>query len=194
VTLNDDWPDGTRPPVGFGQALRISNAVTSGSFGDQAFSPGLTEPAGETARKHFEASFDVATTSDAVQPGLAISVSPDNGHGARMSYLRFEDHADGVRVFFDGANAAGGFDETRIATLEPASAHSIRFLINFRHADDVKVFIDGKKAISGTTGEPLQGRRRPAGGTDHRCCSARRALAAPKRSVPLLDRQPDHVD
>ena len=31
---------------GFGQALQISNAVTSGSFGDQAFSPGLTDPAG----------------------------------------------------------------------------------------------------------------------------------------------------
>ena len=48
---------------GFGQALRISNAVTSGSFGDQAFSPGLTNPAGETAMKHFEASFNIATTS-----------------------------------------------------------------------------------------------------------------------------------
>ena len=45
---------------GFGQALRISNAVTSGGFGDQAFSPGLTDPAGESAQKHFEASFDIA--------------------------------------------------------------------------------------------------------------------------------------
>ena len=45
---------------GFGKALRISNAVTSGAFGDQTFSPGLTEPAGETARKHFEASFKIA--------------------------------------------------------------------------------------------------------------------------------------
>ena len=57
-------------------------------------------------------------------------------------------------MFFDGANAAGGFDETDIATLDRASAHSIRFLINFKTgADDVKVFIDGKKLIAGTTWE-----------------------------------------
>src|SRR5438874_709739 len=31
-----------------GQALRISDAVTSGSFGDQTFSPGLADEAGET--------------------------------------------------------------------------------------------------------------------------------------------------
>ena len=139
---------------GFGQAMRISNAVTTGAFGDQAFSPGLTEPAGESALRHFEASFDIATTSNEVQPGLAISVSPDNGQGARMSYLRFVDQADGVHVFFDGANAEGGFDETKIATLERTSAHSIRFLVGFkRGADDVKVFVDGKKAITGTTWE-----------------------------------------
>jgi hypothetical protein len=35
---------------GFGsQALRLSDAVTSGSFGDQTFSPGLAQPAGEAA-------------------------------------------------------------------------------------------------------------------------------------------------
>ena len=32
------------------QALRISDAVTSGSFGDQTFSPGLVRPAGEGRR------------------------------------------------------------------------------------------------------------------------------------------------
>ena len=71
-----------------------------------------------------------------------------------MSYLRFEDQADGVHVFFDGATATGGFMEKDIATLDRASAHSIRFLINFKKgADDVKVFIDGKKLISDTTWE-----------------------------------------
>jgi len=139
---------------GFGQALQISNAVTSGSFGDQAFSPGLAQPAGETANKHLEASFNIATTADAMQSGLAISVSPDNGQGARMSYLRFEDQTDGVHVFFDGATAEGDFMEKDIATLSRASAHTIRFLITFKKgADDVKVFIDGKRLISDTTWE-----------------------------------------
>ena len=50
--------------------------------------------------------------------------------------------------------------ETDIATLDRASAHSIRFLITFKKgADDVKVFIDGKKLISDTTWEDYY--RRP---------------------------------
>ena len=40
---------------GFGaQALRVSNAVTSGSFGDQTFSPGLSQAAGESGQSHFD--------------------------------------------------------------------------------------------------------------------------------------------
>ena len=92
---------------GFGKALQISNAVTSGSFGDQTFSPGLADPAGESAQKHFEASFTSQRRRMTMQQGLAISVSPDNGQGARMSYLRFEDQTDGVHVFFDGTTADG---------------------------------------------------------------------------------------
>jgi hypothetical protein len=137
---------------GFGRALQISNAVTTGAFGDQAFSPGLTKPAGETASKHFEASFDIATTSNTQQEGLAISVSPDNGQGARMSYLRFADESDGVGVYFTDAS----FNQQRIATLSRTSAHTIRLMINFKKGpsnDDVKIFIDNKKGISATTWE-----------------------------------------
>ena len=47
---------------GFGtQALRVSNAVTSGSFGDQTFSPGLSQAAGESALRHFDSTFLVGT-------------------------------------------------------------------------------------------------------------------------------------
>jgi hypothetical protein len=149
---------------GFGaQALRLSDATTSGSFGDQTFSPGLASPASEAAgHTHFEASFDIGTTQATLQSGLHMSVSPDNGTGARMSYLRFEDQADGVHVFFDDVTNPGpvgtvsNFNETDIATLDRSSAHSIRFLINLKRGpgnDDVKVFIDGKKAVTGTTWE-----------------------------------------
>ena len=149
---------------GFGtQALRLSNSVTSGSFGDQTFSPGLATPAGESsAAAHFSARFMIGTTLATVQPGLVTSVSPDNGSGGRMSYLRFEDQNDGVHVFFDDVTDNGPlgtvatFNETDIATLSRAKAHSIRFEINFKNGpgnDVVKVFIDGKKAITGTTWE-----------------------------------------
>ena len=153
---------------GFGdQALRLSNSITSGSFGDQTFSPGLLSPAGESAAKHFDASFQIGTAFAAEQPGLSMSVSPDNGVGGRMSYLRFEDHFDGVHVFFDDITGTEAFNETDIATLNRTNAHTIRFLINFKVGpvnDDVKIFVDGKKLITGTTWEgyyPLVGESVP---------------------------------
>jgi hypothetical protein len=142
------------PRFSFGKALQISNAVTSGAFGDQAFSPGLTEPAGESARKHFEASFNIATTSNAVQEGLAISVSPDNGLGARMSYLRFEDQTDGVHVFFSEARGAT-FKESDIATLSRTGDHAVKFSLDFGAATSkaVTITIDGEVVATGSTWE-----------------------------------------
>jgi hypothetical protein len=139
----------------FGQALQISNAVTSGSFGDQTFSPSVA-PAGDapaSALQHFDASFQIATVNATVQPDLSISVSPDNGQGARVSYLRFQDQADGVHVFFDDIRNSKNFKEKDVATLSRTSAHTIEFSIDFKGAssDSAKVFIDGKLTVSGTT-------------------------------------------
>jgi hypothetical protein len=149
---------------GFGtQALRVSDAITSGSFGDQTFTPGLSSPAGEPpAKKDFNASFRIGTALAAEQSGLHMSVSPDDGNGGRMSYLRFEDQADGVHVFFVDVTDPGPFptvatfNETDIATLSRTRAHSIAFSIKFKkgpHNDRVKIAIDGKKKITGTTWE-----------------------------------------
>ena len=92
VAANDHYP--AAETYRFGEfALRLSDAVTSESFGDQTFTPGLAEPAGESPLKtRFSATFWIGTTKATEQPGLHMSVSPDNGSGARMSYLRFEDH------------------------------------------------------------------------------------------------------
>jgi hypothetical protein len=120
----------------------LSDAYTSGTFGDQTFSPGLSQPAGEPpAQTHFEAGFRIGTQSN-VRPGLRMSVSPDDGNGSRMSYLPFEDQADGVHVFFDDVTDPGPlpvvaiFNETEIATLNRARAHSIRFSIDFKTATE----------------------------------------------------------
>src|SRR5215468_7714603 len=68
-------------PAGFAaQAFRISNAITSASFGDWAFSKSLTDEAGEpgasnlgysggTRQPHFEVSFDIAAADPNEQPG-----------------------------------------------------------------------------------------------------------------------------
>jgi hypothetical protein len=147
---------------GFGQALQISDATTSGSFGDQTFSPALTQAAGESAQTHFDATFQIGTTSDTAQAGSHLSVSPDNGSGGRMSYLRFEDQGDGVHVFFDDVTDSGPFykmatfNETGIATLDRTTAHTIRFSIDFKPGpanDVVNIYIDNVLKATGTTWE-----------------------------------------
>jgi hypothetical protein len=144
------------------QALRLSNAITSGSFGDQTFSPGLSDPAGEDGARDFAGGFLIGTAQSTQQPGLSMSVSPDDGNGSRMSYLRFEDQADGVHVFFVDVKDHGplgtvaDFRESDIATLDRNHSHLIGFLIHFNpgaHNDDVKIVIDGRIKKNGTTWE-----------------------------------------
>jgi hypothetical protein len=156
---------------GFGtQALRSSDAVTSGSFGDQTFSPGLTDPSTETSNPHFEASFSIGTALATAQNGLHMSVSPDNGQGGRMSYLRFEEHGDGlVHVFFDDTTASApctpaqcvSFNDTEIAHFALGTVHSFKFVIDQVPGtlasggpnDVVKIYEDSALLKTGTTWE-----------------------------------------
>jgi hypothetical protein len=159
---------------GFGtKALRISDATTSGSFGDQTFSPGLANEAGETAassggpaigtrQKHFEVSFQIGTTKSTEQSGLHLTMSPDRGDGARMSYLRFDDLSNGVHVYFDDVTDPGplgapaDFNERVIGTLSRSTSHTIRMTIDFNDGpgnDVVQVFIDGSLAATGGSWE-----------------------------------------
>src|SRR5262249_38459477 len=84
-------------PAAFGaQSFRISNAFTSGSFGDWAFSTSLDDEAGEATatnngfsggvrQPYYEVSFDIASAvPGAGQPGLQISGAPGPGRGARI--------------------------------------------------------------------------------------------------------------
>jgi hypothetical protein len=145
------------------QSLQISDAVTSGSFGDQTFSPGLSQPAGESGLAHFAMSFQIGTAVAAEEPGLHMTVSPDDGAGSRMSFLRFEDQSDGVHVIFVDVTDPGplgtvaNFNSHDIATLPYGSpAHTIRTVITFRPGpanDIVYVTIDDVLKFTGTTWE-----------------------------------------
>lgn len=153
------------PVISDTQSLRISNAVTSGSFGDQTFTPELVAGTGETgvaSDKHFEAEFKISSTQLAQQPGLAISVSPDNGEGARMSYLSFVDSATGIDVtFYDVTNAGplpsvASFNPTSLGSLNRNISHTIKFVINFVDGpanDVVKIYIDNALVHTGTSWE-----------------------------------------
>jgi hypothetical protein len=107
--------------------LRMSNAVTSGCFGDQTFSKSLTDEAGEsnasnngysggTRQGHFEAEWDFASASPfAEQQGLSVVASPDRGDGARMSWIQMADGPGGLQVnFFDyrDEHPVGSFADT----------------------------------------------------------------------------------
>ena len=93
------------------QSLRMSNAVTSGCFGDQTFSKPLVDEAGETAayvavpsgtrQNHFEAQWEFASAvPGAEQSGLSVVASPDKGDGGRMSWVQMADTPSGLEVNF----------------------------------------------------------------------------------------------
>jgi hypothetical protein len=92
---------------------------------------------------------------------MHLSVSPDRGDGARMSYLRFEDQFDGIHVFFDDVTDPGHvvngdtFSDTDIATIN-RNPHNIKFVMDFVDGPDndvVKIYIDGVLKITGTSWE-----------------------------------------
>jgi hypothetical protein len=159
---------------GFGdQSLQISDASTSGSFGDQTFAPALTQPASETSNPYFTASFSIDTASASPNDGLHMSVSPDNGQGGRMSYLRFEYHSSDsmVHVFFDDSSQSSpcspagcaNFSDTDIAQFAPNTVHTFTFAINLVPGtnsdgspnDVAKIYEDSSTTplITGTTWE-----------------------------------------
>lgn len=171
------------------QSFRISDAVTSGSFGDWVFAKPLTDAVGEasasagtfsvgTRQRHFEMQFDIASASpSSQQPGLHVSVSPDRGDGSRMSYLRFQDDAGGIDVFFDDVQGTfdsgttncptslkyplgtkcANFVETQVASgLNRSTAHTVKLTMDTLDGpsnDVVKVWIDGILVHTGTSWE-----------------------------------------
>jgi hypothetical protein len=151
------------------QALRISNAVTSNGF-DWVYGRPLDVPVGETRafptgsqrNNHFELSFDIGTVVDFQQPGLQVSVAPDDGtgNGVRMSYLRFEDRTNGIAVVFsdfDSSLAEPDFRYTDVATnLSRNTPHNIRLSLTTVEGpsnDVVRVYVDGALVHTGTSWE-----------------------------------------
>lgn len=160
---------------GGNHALRISDAVTSGSFGDQTFSKSLVDEAGEThatsggysggtRQNHFEVSWDIKSATGAAQAGLSVSFSPDPGNGGRMSYFRVDDIGTGLEVNFDDVQQPGpcspsgcaNFVETTVATLDYTNWHNLKLVIDFKDGpanDIVRGYVDGNLVITGTTWE-----------------------------------------
>ena len=158
------------------QSLRISNAFTTGCFGDQTFSKRLSSGAtGEsdaegtafertpgTIKNHFEAQWDFASTvPDAEQPDLSVVASPDRGDGSRMSWVQMADTPNGIDInFYDvrGTSDPAHFvGPLRIASnLDRTVPHTIRITMDFVEGpsnDVVKVYVDGQLKEIGTSWE-----------------------------------------
>ena len=145
------------------RALRISNAVTSGSFGDQLFSPTLGVAATETGpARTFTASFVLEPVD--YQEGLRVTVSPDNGQGGRGGFLAIEHKNGGLDLVSQGSyfDAAGDlqWDVKTVATgLDEAKPHTVKLKLvkkpdtNKSTNNDVfSVQVDGKP-VKNTTFE-----------------------------------------
>jgi hypothetical protein len=175
---------------GFGtRTLRVSNSVTSGSFGDQLFSSSLADDAGElappagdaesggmsggTRRPYYEGEFQFtsADRSGAEQPNLLLGVSPDRGDGARMSLLRLLDTPTGFEIrFFDYDTATGTFTTepgTLVAGgLSRTAVHTVlikMFFVEGPANDVVEIHVNGALALTGTSWEDYFRDNQPPG-------------------------------
>jgi hypothetical protein len=146
-----------------GQSLRISNGIASYSFGDQTFTPHLDVPAGESgvpgAVNTFLASWYFKSVTGQLQDGLGISVSADNGAGARMTYLRMgDDSVNGMNLqFVDFGGSPEDFVYHWVATnLDRSVWHRIDMAVYFLEGpgnDIVRISLDGQLLVTGTTWE-----------------------------------------
>jgi hypothetical protein len=115
------------------------------------------DPAGEQANRVLTNEFTFKSATGEFQPGLAMSVSPTDGEGARMSYVRLEDAADGVHVLFSDTpyHDSDEFDTRQIATVD-RNAHTIKLATKFvpgTNNDVVRVYVDGALKACGTSWE-----------------------------------------
>jgi hypothetical protein len=148
------------------RVLRLSNRYTSPSFGDQTFAPrpggtGMTpaDPvngkpgffAGETSTgasyNRFIGSFDIRSVATGnTDLGARITVSPDNGQGARQGFVAFENTATGVAVTTFDLTAGGSFvGPELLTTINFGQWAKIRYEIDFIDGpfnDVARIYID----------------------------------------------------
>ncbi|MGH6946456.1 MAG: type I secretion C-terminal target domain-containing protein [Kiloniellales bacterium] len=166
---------------------QVSNALTSGAFGNQPFAPrpgGIPNPpadpdnstpnafAGESATgaagTRFFAEFDFSSATGAAQPGLSVTVSPDSGQGGRQGFFDIEDNGtSGLRLVTFDVDADGNFiGPIAIAdNLSYSEVHrvGIEVLFNDGPGNDVAhYYLDGTLIHTGQSWEQFYSNFQPA--------------------------------
>jgi hypothetical protein len=163
---------------GSNRVWRVSNAITSGSFGDQPFAPRpggiptntVTDPdnseplffAGESstgaAARGFSSEFSFRSKTGAPQAGLRITVSIDNGSGGRQSFVALVDTGTGIDVQTQEVDKDGVFGApiTIASGLSYTDWHTIAMKANFvdgPHNDKVQYLVNDKLVHVGPSWE-----------------------------------------
>ncbi len=126
------------------RALRMSNSVYSLAFGNQLQSFSLVDEAGESAaadspysggtrQSRLTGSITFASATQTYQPGLAITISPDEGSGTRMSFFRITDQPGGLQVEVGLLDSSiPNFVYPVVAqNLDRTQVHTLDFIIDF---------------------------------------------------------------
>jgi hypothetical protein len=78
---------------------------------------------------------------------LVMKMSPDNGIGGRMSFVRLEDQSDGIHATFFDTDADGAFHSYPAGVYSYGVVHHVKFSIQFVDGADndiVRLIIDNK--------------------------------------------------
>jgi hypothetical protein len=149
------------------RVLRLSNRVTSGSFGDMPFAPrpggtAMTPAnptnsnpgffAGESSTgapyNRFIGSFDFRSVATGnTDPGARITISPDNGQGGRQGFVALNNGASGVEVSTFAVDTNGGFvAQPLLGTIGFGEWANLRYEIDFHDGlfnDVARIYLNG---------------------------------------------------
>jgi hypothetical protein len=155
-----------------GNVLRMSNRYADGNFLEQTFAPrlgGIPGPssptngsanagffAGETATgalfNQFTGSFDFKSAIGAYESGARITISPDEGNGARQGFVALESTAAGLQLTGRTYDNVNGFVPANIGgPLSFTDWHNLRYEITFKEglANDVaNIYVDNALAFT----------------------------------------------
>ena len=161
---------------GGNKAFRLSDAVTSGSFGDQTFAPrpggtGMTSSnptnsnpgffAGQSSTgatyNRYLLGFDFKSATQQNQDGAFLSVSADNGQGGRQTYLGITANGTNLDLITYNVDTTGNFVGPISLGLVAGSVWShVDFVLDFGNGlndDIVTIALNGTPVHTGTSWE-----------------------------------------
>lgn len=161
---------------GGNKAFRLSDAVTSGSFGDQTFAPrpggtGMTSAnptnsnpgffAGQSSTgatyRQYTLGFDIKSATSVAQDGAFISISGDNGQGGRQTYLGITANGSNLDLITYNVDAGGNFvGPISLGSVAGSLWTHVDFVVDFNDGandDVVTISLNGNPVHTGTSWE-----------------------------------------